>query len=33
MADHLKTYGITKDTHNVRKVGYIKAPYNNPDTT
>ena len=33
MADHLKTHGITKDTHNARKAGYIKAPYNNPDTT
>ena len=33
MADHLKTHRIIKDTHNVRKAGYIKAPYNNPDTT
>jgi hypothetical protein len=33
MGDHLKTHGITKDTHNARKAGYVKAPHNNPDST
>ena len=33
MGDHLKAHGITKDTHNARKAGYIKAPHNNPDNT
>ena len=33
MGDHLKTHGITKDTHNARKAGYVKVSHNNPDTT
>jgi len=33
MADHLKTHRIIKDIHNIRKAGYIKAPYNNPNIT
>jgi hypothetical protein len=33
MGDYLKTHGITKDTHNARKAGYVKAPHNNPDST
>jgi hypothetical protein len=33
MGDHLKAHGITKDTHNARKAGYIKAPHSNPENT
>jgi hAT family protein len=33
MGDHLKSHGITRDTHNARTAGYVKTPHNKPDST